>query len=144
MGIYAEPVDLSRRPALEYTAAQICDALNASFEDYLLPVNFTPQATERRFRAEHLDPASSTMYALEDRVVGLVMVARRGWNARIAASDGEPDLPWQLAPETFAGQVAPVRAYALEDTAFAAIRDTPGDSFVLHALEASGGAWFAP
>ena len=213
-------MNLTRRPTLEFTAAQIADAINASFEEYLLPVNFTPQATERRFRAEHLDPEASMIYAIGDQTVGVLMIARRGWNARIAAMgitkahrgrgvgkrivrdalpdarergdrtlclevfeqnpnavklyasvgfqvarrlvgyrreaepgdaehlleidplefsriaaiEGAPDLPWQLQPETFAAQVAPVRAYALKDAAFALIRDTPGDSFALHAI----------
>ncbi len=213
-------MNLTRRPTLEFTAGQIADAINASFEDYLLPVQFTPQAAERRFRAEHLDPEASMIYAIGDRVVGVLMVARRGWNARIAAmgitkahrgqgigkrimqeaigdakergdrrlclevfeqnpnavklyasvgfrvarrlvgyrreaepgnaehlleidplefsriaaTEGAPDLPWQLQPETFAAQVAPVRAYALKGAAFALIRDTPGGAFTLHAI----------
>jgi ribosomal protein S18 acetylase RimI-like enzyme len=218
------PRALTHKPVLAFTTTQVCDALNASFEEYLLPVNFTPVATERRFRSEHLDPEASQVYMLEDRVAGIVMVARRGWNARIAAMgvakpfrhqgvgkhimqnavqdahergdrrlvlevfeqnpnavrlyqsmgfqvtrrllsfrrpaeasvrleraahldqidplrfarvtalESDPDLPWMLAPEGWAAQVAPVRAFALEEAAFALVRDTPSDAFILLGL----------
>ena len=54
--------------------------------------------------------------------------------AQVAAREYEPNLPWMLAPETLAGWVAPVRAFALEDAAYALTNDTPGESFLLWGL----------
>lgn len=53
--------------------------------------------------------------------------------ARTVAQEGDPDLPWMLTAETFAGYTA-AKAYALEDKAFALVQDTPGQNFVLWAM----------
>lgn len=53
--------------------------------------------------------------------------------ARRVAQEGEPNLPWMLAPETFAGYTE-ATAYSLDDRAFALVQDTPGQSFVLWGL----------
>jgi ribosomal protein S18 acetylase RimI-like enzyme len=52
--------------------------------------------------------------------------------SRVAATEGENDLPWMLTAENFAGQSA--RAFQLEDAAFALASDTSGSNFILWAL----------
>lgn len=193
------------------------------FENYLVPLHFTPQAYERRFRAENLDPWASQVYLLDGAPVGVMLIARRGWTSRVAAMglapevrgqglgrrflqeaieeaaargdramllevieqnapavalytklgfeplrrlfgykgqpgpgedgsadvltgmdplelgrlaarQGEPDLPWVLQPETLAAATAPARALHLKDRAYALVADPGAEKLALTAL----------
>jgi ribosomal protein S18 acetylase RimI-like enzyme len=73
------------RSLLEFNANEVSSILNSCFEGYLMPVQFTPQAVNSRFRAEHLDAAASFVYAKNDSPQGIILVARRGKTSRIAA-----------------------------------------------------------
>lgn len=76
---------ITAQAALEFTSAELAAILTAGFEGYLLPVQFTAPGLERRMRPEHLDPAASKVFFLDARPIGAVMIARRGWNSRVAA-----------------------------------------------------------
>lgn len=54
--------------------------------------------------------------------------------ARVALREGEPDLPWMLAPETLSAATAPARAFALQDRAFALIGNPDAATLSLSAL----------
>lgn len=56
--------------------------------------------------------------------------------ARVAAREGEPGLPWMLAPETLSGMVSPARAYHLDHHAYALIGDPDAEAITLIALVA--------
>lgn len=73
------------RSMLEFNAVQVASILNDCFEGYLMPVQFTAQAVNLRFRAEHLDAAASFVYLKNDLPQGIILVARRGKTSRIAA-----------------------------------------------------------
>src|SRR5215203_3535572 len=77
--------DISKRPVAACTTTQVADALTRSFEGYVVPVNVSPEAYERRFRPENVDPFASYAYFRETRPIAVVLVARRGWTSRIAA-----------------------------------------------------------
>lgn len=217
------PSDLSARTVAECTSAEVAEALIRSFEGYVVPVRFDARSYERRFRAEDLDPYASRVFRLGGEPAGVLLVARRGWTARIAAMglapelrgrgvgrrvmgeaaeearargqralvlevfernepalalyeslgfrrvrrlvgyrrsaaeegaapdgpltemdprdvaravarEGEPDLPWQLAPETLSAAGAPARALTLDGRAFALVADPAADTLVLTAL----------
>lgn len=85
--------DLLSRPIAEHTSAEAAAALTRSFEGYLVPIKLTPQAFERRFRGEDLDPFASRVYysGASDSPAGVVLVARRGWTSRIAAMGLAPE-----------------------------------------------------
>jgi ribosomal protein S18 acetylase RimI-like enzyme len=82
---------ISKQPVAERTATLVADALTRSFEGYVMPVNVTAQAYERRFRQENVDPFASYLYLRETRPVSVVLVARRGWTSRIAAMTVAPE-----------------------------------------------------
>ncbi len=69
----------------DHTSEIVADAFNASFEGDLVRLAFTPQAFERRMRAENLDPYASTLYWRSGKPAGIILMARRGWTARVAA-----------------------------------------------------------
>ncbi len=89
---HANIADISKRSVGACTAAQVADALTRSFEGYVVPVNVSAEAYERRFRPENIDPFASYAYFREDRPVAVVLVARRGWTSRIAAMAVAPEV----------------------------------------------------
>ena len=87
------------RPVAESASSEVAAALMKSFEGYLLgPVHVDAERYEHRFRAEHLDPFASRVYLLEDledgppSYAGVLLVARRGWTARVAGMGVAPGL----------------------------------------------------
>ncbi|HET9210085.1 MAG TPA: GNAT family N-acetyltransferase [Thermoanaerobaculia bacterium] len=84
--------DLSSRPIAECTSAEVAEALTRSFEGYAVPLRFTPEAYERRFRGEDLDPYASRVYERNGAPAGVVLIARRGWTSRVAAMGIVPGL----------------------------------------------------
>ncbi|GAA4361555.1 GNAT family N-acetyltransferase [Hymenobacter saemangeumensis] len=78
-------IELIQKPLLEFTPAEACAAMNRSFEEYLVPMVFTPATFERRFRGENLDVEASKLWFKGSELVGVVLIARRGWNSRVAA-----------------------------------------------------------
>lgn len=215
--------DVVPRPVAECTSAEVAAAVNRAFEGYLVPVRVSAASYERRFRGEHLDPFASRVYERGGAPVGVLLVARRGWTARVAgmglapevrgrglgrrvmrdaadearargeralllevfernepaaalyrglgfrpvrrlvgyrrppggedpgaadplaevdplelaraaAREGEPDLPWMLAPETLAAAAAPARALTLDGRAFALVADPAAETLLLSAL----------
>ncbi|GAB2479421.1 hypothetical protein GCM10011375_17300 [Hymenobacter qilianensis] len=76
---------LIAHPVLEFTSAQVTDAMNRSFEEYMVPMVFTPATFERRFRGEHLDAEASKLWFRGEELIGVVFIARRGWTSRVAA-----------------------------------------------------------
>jgi uncharacterized protein YdhG (YjbR/CyaY superfamily)/ribosomal protein S18 acetylase RimI-like enzyme len=89
----SDPAEISSRPVAEHTSTEVAAALTRSFEGYLVPIQMTAQAYERRFRGEDLDPFASRVYSAggSDAPIGLVLVARRGWTSRIAAMGLAPE-----------------------------------------------------
>ena len=202
--------------------AEAAAAMEHCFEGYVVPVRLTPEAWERRFRAEHLDPFASRIYHREDAVAAVLFVTRRGWTsrvggmgvaaaergkglgrrvmedavegarsrgdhalilevieqnppavalyrslgfrtvrrlvgyrwtpagggaaadaivevdplevARVAAAEGDADLPYMLAAETMAGASAPARGYRLEDRAWALVSNPGAETLSLATL----------
>jgi len=76
---------LTARPVLDFTSAEVAEAMNRSFEEYFVPLVFTPETFERRFRSENLDAAASRLWFRGEELVGVVFLARRGWTCRVAA-----------------------------------------------------------
>lgn len=54
--------------------------------------------------------------------------------ARLAAREGEADLPWMLAAETLSAAAHPARAYHLDRRAYALVADPGAETLVLGAL----------
>jgi ribosomal protein S18 acetylase RimI-like enzyme len=87
------------RPVAECASSEVAAALTRSFEGYLLgPVHVDAEGYERRLRAEHLDPFASRVYLREGpeddprSYAGLLLVARRGWTARVAGMGVAPEM----------------------------------------------------
>jgi ribosomal protein S18 acetylase RimI-like enzyme len=88
-------VDLPSRPIADCTADEAAAALSRGFEGYLVPLRFTPQTYERRFRAENLDPYASRIFFLDGAPAGVLLIVRRGWTSRVAAMGVAPEVRGQ-------------------------------------------------
>jgi GNAT superfamily N-acetyltransferase len=95
---------ITARPVAECTAQEVAAALARGFEGYLVPLRFTAQAYERRFRAENLDPYASRVYERDGAPVGVMLIARRGWTSRVAAMGFAPELRGQGVGRRFLGE----------------------------------------
>ncbi|HSS76467.1 MAG TPA: N-acetyltransferase [Thermoanaerobaculia bacterium] len=76
---------LTARPVADCTSEEVAIAVNRGFEGYFVPLTFTAQAYERRFRSEHLDPFASRVFSQDGAPAGALLIARRGWSSRVAA-----------------------------------------------------------
>jgi ribosomal protein S18 acetylase RimI-like enzyme len=92
-----DATSMSSRPIADCTADQVAAALTRGFEGYIVPLRFTPQAYERRFRAENLDPYASRIFLLDGAPAGVLLIVRRGWTSRVAAMGLAPEVRGQGA-----------------------------------------------
>lgn len=92
------PLDLrtlTARPVADCTADEVVAALTRAFEGYIVPLRFTPEAYERRFRSEDLDPYASRVWEKDGEPVGVLLLARRGWTSRVAGMGFAPEVRGQ-------------------------------------------------
>ncbi|HSK77001.1 MAG TPA: GNAT family N-acetyltransferase [Thermoanaerobaculia bacterium] len=83
---------LTARPVADCTAGDVAAALTRAFEGYIVPLRFTPQAYERRFRSEDLDPYASRVWLRDGEPVGVLLLTRRGWRSRVAGMGFAPEV----------------------------------------------------
>ncbi|GAB3224314.1 hypothetical protein GCM10027346_04320 [Hymenobacter seoulensis] len=82
---------LTARSVLEFASAEVAEAMTRSFQGYFVPMEFDAASFERRFRGEHLDPSVSRLWFQGEELVGVVFIARRGWQSRVAAMGLVPE-----------------------------------------------------
>jgi GNAT superfamily N-acetyltransferase len=83
---------LTVRTVAECTSADVAQALNQAFRNYIVPVQLSVEGYERRLRGEGLDPFASRIYLRDGAPVAVLLVARRGWTSRVAAMAIVPEL----------------------------------------------------
>ncbi|MEI8281536.1 MAG: GNAT family N-acetyltransferase, partial [Armatimonadota bacterium] len=83
--------ELSEHRAIEFTPAQLADAMNVCFEGYIMTFTLDAATFERRFRPEGLDTISSVILKSGDKFAAICLIARQGWTSRVAAMAIAPD-----------------------------------------------------
>jgi ribosomal protein S18 acetylase RimI-like enzyme len=83
----------------------------------------------RRLVGYHRDPGGAA-----PEVTGMLYELDPLDFARVVAREGEPGLPWMLAPETLSGSVSPARAFRLDHRAYALLGDPEANTIPLVAL----------
>jgi GNAT superfamily N-acetyltransferase len=78
-------MDLDIKPASDYPMPDLLNYLNLGFESYLVPVNFNITQFLTMLRKDSVDLTSSRVLLVDDRPSGVALIARRGWNSRLAA-----------------------------------------------------------
>jgi len=79
------PAGVISRPALAFTTTALAEIMTACFEGYVVPQAINGEMFNARFRRETLDLRASRVFMEGEHPVALILVARRGWTARIAA-----------------------------------------------------------
>jgi GNAT superfamily N-acetyltransferase len=82
---------LTSRRVTECTSEEVTAAIVHCFQGYVVPMRFTPEKYEARFRAENLDPFASRLYYNNETLAAVAMIARRGWTSRLAAMAVAPE-----------------------------------------------------
>ncbi|MBA1158211.1 GNAT family N-acetyltransferase [Microvirga mediterraneensis] len=79
------PPGVTSRPALTFTTSALAEIMTACFEGYVVAQTINGEMFNARFRRETLDLHASRVFVEGECPVALILVARRGWTARIAA-----------------------------------------------------------
>jgi ribosomal protein S18 acetylase RimI-like enzyme len=82
---------LTSRTVAECISAEVAASIVHCFQGYLVPMTFSVERYEVRFRAENLDPFASRLYYSNQELAAAVMIARRGWTSRLAAMAVAPE-----------------------------------------------------
>src|SRR5690606_36519608 len=76
---------LTLKPAHEHPIPFLADLMTRSFEGYLVPIHITEAVMHTMIRRDGIDLTASRVLMRDDEVIGLAMIARRGWTSRLAA-----------------------------------------------------------
>ena len=76
---------LDTRPASDYPMPDLVQFLNHGFEGYLVPIHFDIPSFLTMLRKDGIDLTASRVLLMEGNPSGLALIARRGWNSRLAA-----------------------------------------------------------
>jgi ribosomal protein S18 acetylase RimI-like enzyme len=122
-----------------FELAELVAILNRCFEGYLFPVHFDRPAIARMIRVDSVDLSTSVAVQLEGKIAGVALVARRGWNCRLAAMAIDPNFRGQRMGAELTGFL------------LGAARERGDRSFVLEVIEQNApavglykGAGFTP
>src|SRR5438105_2490681 len=72
--------------AASYPLATLVELFTVGFAGYVIPLQMTPATLAERVAAEDIDLAASRVVLRDGIPIGLALVARRGWESRIAAT----------------------------------------------------------
>jgi GNAT superfamily N-acetyltransferase len=73
------------KPASDYTLPDLVQLLNLGFESYLVPIHFNLSQFLTMLRKDSIDLSTSRVLLIDEQPSGLALIARRGWNSRLAA-----------------------------------------------------------
>jgi ribosomal protein S18 acetylase RimI-like enzyme len=76
---------------LQYSLAEIADLLTRAFEGYIVPIRFEPSMLDGMIRAEAVDINASRVAIINGDPAGIGLIARRGFDCRLAAMAIAPD-----------------------------------------------------
>lgn len=79
------PYEWTHTSFAEFSICQVSDILNLSFEDYMVPIQFTPQLVASMLRTQGVDLLESRLLLADGEPAGAAMIARRGTVSRVAS-----------------------------------------------------------
>jgi ribosomal protein S18 acetylase RimI-like enzyme len=91
MPVVHEELSLEYRRAGSLPMDELVAALNRCFEGYLVTIRLDPQALFKAIRVDSIDLPASVAAQSGGKTVAVALVARRGWNCRLAAMAIDPD-----------------------------------------------------
>jgi len=85
------------KPALEYPLAELAGLFTDSFTDYFVPVKFNEQALMEIVRRDSVDLSVSRVLLSGGKPAGIALIARRGWDNRVAGMGIIPEMRGKTA-----------------------------------------------
>ena len=73
------------KSASDYRLPDLVQLLNLGFESYLVPIHFNLSQFLTMLRKDNIDLESSRVLLADKQLYGIALIARRGWNSRLAA-----------------------------------------------------------
>ena len=78
-------MNLDIKPASNHPTPDLVQLLNLSFENYHIPIHFDNSQFLTMLRKDSIDLQASRVLIEDDQPIGIALIARRGWNSRLAA-----------------------------------------------------------
>lgn len=98
-------MNLEKKSILEYGLTKSAEVLNHGFSDYLVPVEIDAAKFHGMMRADSIDVNFSNVVLCDGDVVGVGLIARRGWTSRLAALSVVPEARGKGIGEWITGQL---------------------------------------
>jgi ribosomal protein S18 acetylase RimI-like enzyme len=86
-----EKSQIQYRSADTFAVDELVATLNRCFEGYLFPVRFDRQNVFKMVRVDGADLSASVVIQYEGKIAGVALIARRGWNCRLASMSIDPN-----------------------------------------------------
>src|SRR5262245_44386687 len=83
-------IPIEYRPADAFAVDELVATLNRCFAGYLVPVHFDRKAIFQIIRTDSVDLSASIVIEREGLALGVGLIARRGWNSRLASMCIDP------------------------------------------------------
>ncbi len=75
---------LTLQSAFEFGIPETAEILSQGFSDYIVPIRLGFEQFVNMLRVDSVDPSCSRVVFMENKPVGAALIARRGWNCRLA------------------------------------------------------------
>jgi len=85
-------MQLDLKPATEYSTSELAGFFTDSFQGYFIPVTINTQALMEIVRRDSVDLSVSKVLLIDHKPAGFALVARRGWENRVAAMAIIPEM----------------------------------------------------
>ena len=77
-------MNLGLKSVLEFGVTETTQVFNQGFADYMVPINIGLEQFFSMLRFDSIDVSSSRVVTRDGDAVGAALIARRGWNSRLA------------------------------------------------------------
>lgn len=85
-------MDFATIPASDYPIPDLVEILNRGFEGYFFPIQFNVITFLTMIRKDGIDLTSSRILLMDGQLIGIAVIARRGWTSRLAAMGISTDM----------------------------------------------------
>ena len=96
-------MNFAYKPAADYPLPDLIEFLNQGFKNYLIPIHVNMDEFLSMLRKDGIDLSASRVLLIDEQPAGVALMARRGWQSRLAAMGisleirGQGAGSWQMA-----------------------------------------------
>lgn len=83
------------QPASNYPTPDLCELMNLSFEEYIVPIHLDSAQFENMLHKDTIDLQASRVLLMDGDSAGIALIARRGSQSRLAAMGLKKDIRGQ-------------------------------------------------